>query len=160
MSLVRFSAIAATATFCFALLTPSACAETDVTERYLEHYLSGDIAGLAPYMSETIHFHDSVSWFDGKEAVLEGLTQVFADIPDISFEESTRYRSGHDTLVDGILIFDNAGRALGVPGRVFHFEMPFAVSLREVDGKIVSHVDFVDGPTFMTQFEAQLEAEH
>nr|WP_321358991.1 nuclear transport factor 2 family protein [uncultured Hyphomonas sp.] len=158
MAHLRLSAVAAAAALWVTFAAP-ARAETGVTNQYLEHYLSGDIAGLAPYMGDSMHFHDSAAWFDGKDAVLEGLTRTFADIPEISFEESTRIHSGHDTLIEGTLTFDYAGRTVGVPGHVFHFETPFAVSVREVDQKVVSHIDFIDVPTFSAQLEAQLKTE-
>lgn len=141
------------------LVMASSCSQLYAldTDIFLETYLSGKISELEPFLSEQVVFKDSAMHFSGKEIYIGTLTQVFSHIEDGVFDRTQKIQSNNDTLYTGELTFSYKGEGLGVPGKVFKFQLPFAVALTVEDGLVTRHVDYVDSIAFAKQFEAQTD---
>ena len=59
----------------------------------------------------------------------------------------------------GRLELDYAGRAFGQPDRTFHFAVDMSLALTVVDGRVRSHVDYIDTESFTAQLQRQLRAQ-
>lgn len=118
---------------------------TEVVETYLARYAAEDADGLGELVGPGVIFEDPTTELVGREAFVIGLRQAFSGFTIHGLEEEQRIYSGsaHVLLIGRVhFTMSGAARALVVP---------FAMSLKVVDGLVVRHVDFVDSFEFARQ---------
>ena len=130
-----------------------------VADAYLAKYSAGDIDGLGPLLAPEAVFEDPSMELQGREAILDGLRNVFAALSIEGFDVSQRIESGaQHVMVLGQVRFSQDGATVGMAGERFEFETPLAVSLKIVGGKVTRHVDFVATRVYMDQLRQQMKA--
>ena len=129
-----------------------------MAEHYLSRYAAGDIDGLGSMLTEDAVFEDSVSHFEGRDAVIQGLRAVFQALTIHDVKVSQRIVAPTHVLFNTTVRFSQDGTSMGLPGKILRFDLPMAVGLKLVDGKIARHVDYVDVGAYQEQLKAQLEA--
>ena len=127
----------------------------ELAKVYLEEYISGNIAGLEPYLSNDATFEDSADTFIGRDNIIIGLTRAFSVASINGYEEQDAYHSGAFYLTKGLVDFSVKAEVFGEIGEPYNFVINFAVSLKMSDGKVVSHRDYVDTKNFMEQLTKQ-----
>lgn len=128
-----------------------------VAADYLAAYLAGDLAALSALLADDALFLDPTSRLQGRDAIVQGLAAVFADLTIDSFDQQAQFQSGTDRFVAmGRVRFQHSGDGVGRPAQRLSFDTPFVVTLQVADCAIVRHEDLVDSAEYQRQLLAQL----
>lgn len=127
-----------------------------LVDAYVSAYVAGDVDALAAHLAEGAEFEDPTMRLLGRDAIRDGLAQVFGDLVIESFDEQRRMRSGaRHVLLDGRVRFHHGGEAFGHAGRL-QFDLEMVVLLEVADGEVHAHLDLVDSTAYAEQLREQL----
>ncbi len=129
-------------------------------QNYAAAYLSQDTAALAALLADDAQFNDPSNSWQGKDAIIEGLTEVYKRItgsgPD--GREIRRFRSGNNFIFGAWADFNMLMTVGEIPESEYNFKLDFLMILTVENGKIVEHNDYVDTDAFVAQLQKQIAA--
>ena len=148
------------------VLTGMARAQNDTdpnalaVDNYATAYFAQDTETLAELLADDALFKDPSNTWQGKEAIIEGLSGTFKRItgsgPD--GREIRRFRSGNDFIFGAWADFNMLMTVGEIPETEYNFKLDFLMILTVENGKIAEHNDYVDTEAFVAQLQTQIAA--
>ncbi len=134
--------------------------DAEAAQAYADAYSARDITAMSAFLSEKAVFEDPASYFEGKGAIIDGLSEVFSRVtttgPDT--RELNKYRSGSHFVYIAWIDFNMMIAVGEQPEREFNFKLDLMMTLKVEHGKIVEHRDYLDTEAFIAQLQTQMAA--
>lgn len=129
-------------------------------DAYATAYIAQDIEALAGLLADDAEFNDPANSWQGKDAIIEGLTDAFKRItgsgPD--GREIRRFRSGNNFIFGAFADFNMLMTLGEIPEAEYNFKVDFLMILTVENGKIIEQNDYVDTDAFGAQLQEQIAA--
>lgn len=136
-----------------------------VAEAYLAAYTDQRHDDLASLLAPDVRFQDPTAQIfragggqpkQGAEAVLAAMREGFAPVTRFGVEVEKAVFSNHHAIFLGTCTYTIQGAALGIQRESASFEHESVMIIEVLDGKVVTHLDYLDYSTFEDQLVAQM----
>ena len=157
--------------FSITLLINPSCAQQSLTnkggfstQQYIDDYVNMQFDDLAKYYTSESIFQDptlvlidknAAKKVQGIKAILEKLRRNFNGITRQKYTLNTYYKVGDYSIYTGVYDYTQNATAFGGPNVDIQFSLKSTTILKEKEGKVIEHIEYMDYSSWFEQFEAQ-----
>lgn len=155
----------------FLLTANAACAQKNINinisktaQDYINAYIYLRFDELPNFFTSSSTFQDPTlalvspdagQTVTGTKAIMEKLNRNFKGIKNPKYVITEAYTVGDFSIIVGVYDYDQNATAFGGPDLLVHFSLKSTTILKEENGKILQHTDYMDYASWFQQFEAQ-----
>lgn len=142
----------------------AAPSDQSIASQYVDAYVKMKFKALAKYYTDTSSFQDptltlisadAAQVVFGMENIIEKLKKNFSGVKRQKYVLRENYTVGEYNIYSGVYSYAQNATEFGGPDVVVDFSLRSTTILKERDGKILEHVEYMDYARWYEQYEAQ-----